>query len=54
MAREGNAEFRGVFQQPVKAASASDIDAVIQQLIEIKAQIGLYSEIEISFVLDGR
>jgi hypothetical protein len=34
---------------PAKMTTAADIDAVIQQLHEIKAQIGLYSEIEVSF-----
>ena len=31
--------------------SGADIDALIQQLHEIKAQAGLYAEIEISFVI---
>jgi hypothetical protein len=34
---------------PAKITTAADIDAVIQQLHEIKAQIGLYSEIEVTF-----
>jgi hypothetical protein len=29
--------------------SAADIDSLIQQLHEIKAQLGLYSEIEVTF-----
>ena len=33
--------------------SAADIDSLIQQLHEIKAQLGLYSEIEVSFSLKG-
>jgi hypothetical protein len=31
--------------------SAADIDSLIQQLHEIKAQLGLYAEIEVSFVV---
>jgi Family of unknown function (DUF6079) len=34
---------------PAKITTAADIDAVIQQLHEIKAQVGLYSEIEVTF-----
>jgi hypothetical protein len=34
---------------PAKITTAADIDAVIQQLHEIKAQVGLYAEIEITF-----
>ena len=36
---------------PVKITSAADIDALIQQLHEIKAQLALYAEIEVSLVL---
>jgi hypothetical protein len=36
---------------PAKITTAADIDAVIQQLHEIKAQVGLYSEIEITFLV---
>jgi hypothetical protein len=39
---------------PVKMTSAADIDALIQQLHEIKAQLGLYTEVEVSFVLIGQ
>lgn len=34
---------------PVKMTSAADIDALIQQLHEIKALLGLYAEIEVTF-----
>jgi hypothetical protein len=34
---------------PAKITTAADIDAVLHQLNEIKAQIGLYSEIEVTF-----
>jgi hypothetical protein len=34
---------------PAKITTAADIDALIQQLHEIKAQVGLYSEIEVTF-----
>jgi len=39
---------------PVKMTSQADIDALIQQLSEIKAQLGLYAEIEVFLVLDGQ
>lgn len=39
---------------PVRMTSAADIEALIQQLHEIKAQIGLYAEIEVSFVVGGQ
>jgi hypothetical protein len=38
---------------PGKITTAADIDAIIQQLHEIKAQIGLYSEIEVTFSVGG-
>lgn len=34
---------------PAKITTAADIDALIQQLHEIKVQVGLYSEIEVTF-----
>ncbi|BDV01246.1 hypothetical protein TDMWS_13310 [Thermodesulfomicrobium sp. WS] len=34
---------------PARITTAADIDAIIQQLHEIKAQIGIYSEIEVTF-----
>jgi hypothetical protein len=34
--------------------SAADIDSLIQQLHELRAQFGLYSEIEISFVVGSQ
>lgn len=37
---------------PMKMTSAADIDALIQQLYEIKAQMGFYLEIEVSLVVD--
>jgi len=39
---------------PVKMTSAADIDALIQQLNEIKVQLGLYSEIEVSLVVSDQ
>ena len=38
---------------PMKMTSAADIDALIQQLQEIKAQLGFYAEAEINFVMNG-
>lgn len=37
---------------PVRMTSAADVDALIQQLQELKAQLGLYAEIEVSFIVD--
>jgi hypothetical protein len=34
---------------PAKITTAADIDALIQQLHEIKVQVGLYAEIEVTF-----
>jgi hypothetical protein len=36
---------------PTRMTSAADIDALIQQLHAIKEQMGLYAEIEVSFVM---
>jgi hypothetical protein len=36
---------------PAMMTSAADIDSLIQQLHELRAQFGLYSEIEVSFVV---
>ncbi len=36
---------------PVKLVSAADIDSLIQQLYEIKAQLRLYKEIELFLLL---
>lgn len=37
---------------PVKLTSAADIDFVIQQLHEVKAQLGVYASVEVSFLVD--
>ena len=34
---------------PLKLTAAADLDSLIQQLQEIKAQLNLYTEIELSF-----
>ena len=39
---------------PAKLTNAAELDALIQQLHEIKAQLGLYAEIEVSFVVSGQ
>jgi hypothetical protein len=36
---------------PAKMTTAAELDTVIQQLHEIKAQVGLYSEIEVTFAI---
>lgn len=39
---------------PAKLTSAEDIDGLIQQLRDIKAQLSLYAEIEVSFVIGAQ
>jgi hypothetical protein len=46
---KGPAKLSRSISVPVKMTSATDIDALIQQLREIKAQLGLYAEIEVTF-----
>ena len=48
---KGPAKLTKSIAVPVKMTSAADIDTLIQQLHEIKAQIGLYAEIEVTFSL---
>jgi len=36
---------------PVRMTTLSDLDALIQKLQEIKTEIGLYAEVELSFDL---
>ena len=47
---KGPAKLTKSIAVPVKMTSAADIDALIQQLHEIKAQLALYAEIEVTFV----
>ena len=48
---KGPSKLNRKISVPAKLTTAADIDAVIQQLHEIKAQVGLYSEIEVTFSL---
>jgi hypothetical protein len=48
---KGPAKLCKSISVPVKMTSAADIDSLIQQLHEIKAQLGLYAEIEVTFYL---
>ncbi len=50
---KGPAKLSKSVAVPAKLTSAADLDALIQQLHEIKAQIGLYAEIEVTFSLSG-
>jgi hypothetical protein len=50
---KGPAKLSKSVAVPAKLTSAADLDALIQQLHEIKAQIGLYAEIEVTFSLGG-
>jgi hypothetical protein len=49
---KGPAKLTKSISVPAKMTSAADIDSLIQQLHEIKAQIGLYAETEITIVLN--
>ena len=49
---KGPAKLTKSIAVPVKMTSAADIDALIQQLHEIKAQLNLYEEAEITIVFD--
>lgn len=50
---QGPTKFSKSLSVPMKMTSAADIDALIQQLHDIKAQAGLYAEIEVLFSLQG-
>lgn len=47
---KGPVKFSKSIVVPIKVTSAADIDSLIQQLHEVKAQLSLYEEIEVSFV----
>lgn len=47
--KTGPAKFQRAISVPTKMTSASDLDALILKLNEIKAQLALYDEIEVSF-----
>ena len=49
---EGPAKLSKSIAVPTKMTSAADIDALIQQLNEIKAQLNLYEEAEITIVFN--
>jgi hypothetical protein len=50
---KGSIKLTKSIKVPVRMTSAADIDSLIQQLHEIKAQLGLYTEIEVSILLEG-
>ena len=50
---KGPAKLTKSIAVPVKMTSAADIDTLIQQLHEIKAQLALYAEIEVSLEIKG-
>ena len=50
---KGPAKLTKSIAVPVKMTSAADIDTLIQQLHEIKAQLALYAEIEVSPEIKG-
>jgi hypothetical protein len=51
---KGPAKLTKSITVPVKMTSAADIDTLIRQLHEIKAQLGLYTEIEVSLVVSDQ
>lgn len=48
---DGPTRLARVISVPVKMTSAQDVDTLLRQLNELKAQMGLYAEIEITFSL---
>ena len=48
---KGPSKFTKSIAVPVKMTSAAGVDALIQQLHDVKAQLGLYEEIEVTFSL---
>jgi hypothetical protein len=51
--KTGPAKFERAISVPNKMTSAADLDALIIKLNEIKAQLALYDEIEVSFSFGG-
>ena len=51
--KTGPAKFERAISVPTKMTSAADLDALILKLNEIKAQLALYDEIEVSFSFGG-
>ena len=47
--KKGPAKFEQAISVPTKMTTAADLDALILKLNEIKAQLALYDEIEVSF-----
>ncbi len=50
---QGGSKLTRLIAVPSKLSSASDLDTLILKLNEIKSQLALYDEIEVSFVLGG-
>jgi hypothetical protein len=49
--KKGPAKLKKSIALPIKLTSAAELDSLIQQLHEIKTQLSLYSEIEVTFSL---
>ena len=47
--KKGPAKFEQSVSVPTKMTTAADLDALILKLNEIKAQLALYDDIEVSF-----
>jgi len=50
---QGGGKLARSIAVPSKLSSASDLDALIFKLNEIKTQLALFDEIEVSFVVGG-
>lgn len=51
--QKGPAKLTKAVSLPAKLTQPADLDSVIQQLNEIKAQLALYDEVELSFTLNA-
>ena len=51
--KTGPAKLEQAISVPTRMRSAADLDALILKLNEIKSQLALYDEIEVSFLFDG-
>jgi hypothetical protein len=50
---KGPSKLSKTISLPMQLTSAADVEALIQQLNEIKAQLGLYAEIEVTIAIRG-
>ena len=48
---KGPARLSRTIDVPMKVISAAELDSLIQRLVELKAQVSLYAEVDLSFVV---